>query len=110
MLVIATSDKGGTGRSVTGGNVAYRRSLRGSDVCYLDFDFGSPTAGAVFGVERAARGIDGGSLHSFLQGRIAEPDRIDVWRDSDQEGLGRVRRARAGWCCSPVTAAAASSP
>ncbi|WP_433241546.1 SCO2523 family variant P-loop protein [Actinomadura nitritigenes] len=88
MLVIATSDKGGTGRSVTGGNIAYRRSLLGSDVCYLDFDFGSPTAGAVFGVERAARGIECGGLHSFLQGRIAEPDRIDVWRDSDQEGMG----------------------
>ena len=35
MLVFATSDKGGTGRSVTSSNVAYRRALQGSDVCYL---------------------------------------------------------------------------
>ena len=50
MLLIATSDKGGTGRSVTGSNVVYRRALQGGDVCYVDFDFGSPTAGAVFGL------------------------------------------------------------
>ena len=35
MIVIATSDKGGTGRSVTGSNVAYRRALQGGDVCYV---------------------------------------------------------------------------
>ena len=48
MLVFATSDKGGTGRSVTSCNIAYRLSLQGNDVVYLDFDFGSPTAGAIF--------------------------------------------------------------
>jgi hypothetical protein len=95
VLVIATSDKGGTGRSVTSSNTIYRRSLRGSDVCYLDFDFGSPTAGAIFGVERAARGIEGGGLHSYLQGKIAEPERIDVWHDSDRESM-RARPPGAG--------------
>lgn len=95
MLVIATSDKGGTGRSVTSSNVIYRRSLQGSDVCYLDFDFGSPTAGAIFGLERAARGTRGGGLHSYLRGEIAEPERIDVWHDSDREGV-RARPPGAG--------------
>jgi hypothetical protein len=87
VLVIATSDKGGTGRSVTSSNIVYRRSLQGHDVCYIDFDFGSPTAGAIFGVERAERGTKVGGMHSYLQGKIAEPEPIDVWRDSDREGM-----------------------
>jgi hypothetical protein len=45
VLIFATSDKGGTGRSVTSSNVAYREALLGKDVCYLDFDFGSPRPG-----------------------------------------------------------------
>ncbi|MFL6113172.1 MAG: ParA family protein, partial [Catenulispora sp.] len=36
MLIFATSDKGGTGRSVTSCNMAYRRALRGEQVAYLD--------------------------------------------------------------------------
>jgi len=36
VLVFATSDKGGTGRSVTSSNVMYRRALQGSDVAYLE--------------------------------------------------------------------------
>ena len=50
MIVFAISDKGGTGRSVTSANVAFRRALAGPNVAYLDVDFGSPTAGAVFGM------------------------------------------------------------
>src|SRR5947199_9909024 len=95
MLVFATSDKGGTGRSVTSSNVAYRRALQGSDVCYLDFDFGSPTAGAVFELTSAATGTDSGGLHSYLQGRVVAPARLDVWSDSDRESL-RSRPAGAG--------------
>ncbi len=95
MLVFATSDKGGTGRSVTGCNLAYRRALQGSDVCYLDFDFGSPTAGAIFEVASAAMGVDRGGLHSTLLGRVAEPTRVDIWNESDREIL-RGRPARAG--------------
>jgi hypothetical protein len=87
MLVLATSDKGGTGRSVTSSNVAYRRSLQGSDVCYLDFDFGSPTAGTIFNVDSAARGTTEGGLHSYLQGRISEPQILDVWTQSDRPSL-----------------------
>jgi len=57
MLLFATSDKGGTGRSVTGSNVVYRRALQGGDVCYVDFDFGSPTSGAIFGISGLSRGM-----------------------------------------------------
>lgn len=87
MLVFAASDKGGTGRSVTSANVAYRRALAGDDVCYLDFDFGSPTAAAVFDVPSALRGIEQGGLHSYLQGKATEPVRIDVWAETEHEVL-----------------------
>lgn len=95
MLIFATSDKGGTGRSVTSCNVMYRRALQGSDVCYLDFDFGSPTAGAVFELTSSATGTDGGGLHSYLQGRVEQPARLDVWAQSDRESL-RARPTGAG--------------
>jgi hypothetical protein len=95
MLIFATSDKGGTGRSVTSCNMMYRRALRGSDVCYLDFDFGSPTAGAVFEVASAATGSDTAGLHSYLQGRVVAPARIDLWSMSDREVL-RSRPVGAG--------------
>lgn len=87
MLVFAASDKGGTGRSVTSSNLAYRRALAGDDVCYLDFDFGSPTAAAVFDVPGASRGVTAGGLHSHLQGRHTEPHRIDVWAESEHDEL-----------------------
>jgi hypothetical protein len=95
MLVIATSDKGGTGRSVTTCNVAYRSALNGHDVCFLDFDFGSPTSGAIFDIEGIAHGTRDGGLHSYLQGTIAEPKRVDIWADSEQRTL-RTRTAGAG--------------
>ncbi len=88
MLLIATSDKGGTGRSVTGSNVAYRRALQGGDVCYVDFDFGSPTAGAVFGISGLSRGtITGCGTHSYLQGRSPVEEVWDVWQHSDRTSL-----------------------
>jgi hypothetical protein len=87
MLVFATSDKGGTGRSVTSSNVAFRRALQGSDVCYLDFDFGSPTAGAIFNIPAVYRGTSAGGLHSYLRGEVAEPLRVDVWNESDRSSL-----------------------
>jgi hypothetical protein len=89
MLLIATSDKGGTGRSVTGSNVAYRRALHGDNVCYVDFDFGSPTAGAVFGVSRLSRGTTSGEgTHAYLLGRSPLVEECDVWSGSDQPSLG----------------------
>jgi hypothetical protein len=88
MIVIATSDKGGTGRSVTGSNVIYRRALHGSDVCYVDFDFGSPTAGAIFGIGALARGTTtGNGTHSYLLGRSPSEELWDVWQHSDRSAL-----------------------
>ncbi|MGW2819774.1 SCO2523 family variant P-loop protein [Streptomyces sp. NPDC001443] len=79
MLVFAASDKGGTGRSVTSANLAYRRALDGIDVCYLDFDFGSPTAPAVFDLPDVLKEAEGCGLHSYLKGETGEPMRVDVW-------------------------------
>ncbi|MBV9139606.1 MAG: hypothetical protein JO115_01565 [Pseudonocardiales bacterium] len=95
MLVFATSDKGGTGRSVTSSNVAYRRAVLGHDVCYLDFDFGSPTAGAIFNIPTALRGTRNGGLHAYLQDKRNEPEELDVWSESDRTAL-RDRPASAG--------------
>ena len=83
MLVFATSDKGGTGRSVTSSNVVYRRALQGGDVCYLDFDFGSPTAGAIFTINAVVNGVPERGLHSYLLGKATEPARYDIWSASD---------------------------
>ncbi len=69
MIIIATSDKGGTGRSVTGSNVVYRRALQGGDACYVDFDFGSPTAGAIFGISALSRGTNDRQGHPLLSPR-----------------------------------------
>ena len=88
MIVVATSDKGGTGRSVTGSNVVYRRALQGSNVCYVDFDFGSPTAGAIFGISALSRGTTSGKgTHSYLLGRSATEESWDVWQHSDRSSL-----------------------
>jgi hypothetical protein len=88
VLVFATSDKGGTGRSVTSSNVAYRFALQGGDVCYLDFDFGSPTAGTIFNVDGASRGVlTGTGLHSYMRGRVSEPVALDIWTQSDRASL-----------------------
>ncbi|MFC0530713.1 SCO2523 family variant P-loop protein [Phytohabitans kaempferiae] len=73
---------------MTSSNVVYRRSLQGSDVCYLDFDFGSPTAGTIFNVDAAARGIrSGNGLHSYMQGRVSDPVALDIWTESDRPSL-----------------------
>ncbi|MET9252605.1 SCO2523 family variant P-loop protein [Streptomyces sp. NPDC048182] len=87
MLVFAASDKGGTGRSVTSANLAYQRALLGDHVAYVDFDFGSPTAAAVFDVPSAMRGTTEQGLHSYLEGETAEPARIDVWRQTEHPQL-----------------------
>jgi hypothetical protein len=87
MLVFATSDKGGTGRSVTSSNLVYRSALLGSDVCYVDFDFGSPTAGAIFQIDSVTRGTTEGGAHSYLLGRVSEPHGLDVWSESDRDSL-----------------------
>lgn len=88
MIIIATSDKGGTGRSVTGSNVVYRHALQGGDACYVDFDFGSPTAGAVFGISALSNGTTSGNgTHSYLMGRSSADELIDIWQHSDRDSL-----------------------
>lgn len=87
MIVFAASDKGGTGRSVTSANLAYQRALAGDDVCYLDFDFGSPTAAAVFDVSHARQAAADQGLHTYLEGQVSEPAQIDVWSHSEHPVL-----------------------
>ncbi|THV41952.1 SCO2523 family variant P-loop protein [Glycomyces buryatensis] len=95
MLLFATSDKGGTGRSVTSCNVAYRRALQGSNVCYVDFDFGSPTSGAILGIDALEHGTTGNGIHDYLQGIASEPERHSIWAETDRSEL-RVRPDGAG--------------
>ncbi|MFJ3671222.1 SCO2523 family variant P-loop protein [Streptomyces sp. NPDC090106] len=90
MIVFAASDKGGTGRSVTSANLAYQRALTGDHVAYVDFDFGSPTAPAVFDVPDILRGTGEGGLHSYLEGLASEPARVDVWRRTEHPVLRRT--------------------
>ncbi|HET6499318.1 MAG TPA: SCO2523 family variant P-loop protein [Amycolatopsis sp.] len=95
MLVFAVSDKGGTGRSVTGCNLAYHLAQQ-HDVAYLDFDFGSPTAGAIFEIPKLDRGVVGDEgLHSYIEGRATTPYSADIWRMSDRRDL-RARQSNAG--------------
>ncbi|GAA1828191.1 SCO2523 family variant P-loop protein [Luedemannella flava] len=88
ILVFAISDKGGTGRSVTSANILYRSSLAGRNVCYLDFDFGSPTAGTILHVDEVGRGTNTRTgLHSYLLGRTDQPHEVDVWSETDRSEL-----------------------
>jgi hypothetical protein len=87
MLIFSSSDKGGTGRSVTSCNLAYRLSLRGRDVAYLDFDFGSPTAGAIFEIPKLERGTQDGGLHSYILGEATEPFRVDIRKATERASL-----------------------
>lgn len=88
MLVFATSDKGGTGRSVTSSNLLFRTALTGASTCYVDFDFGSPTAGAIFDIDALSRGTTtGGGMHAYLLGKTGELEFRDAWKESDRNSL-----------------------
>ncbi|MEU8894848.1 SCO2523 family variant P-loop protein [Nocardia sp. NPDC048505] len=92
MIVFATSDKGGTGRSVTSCNIGYRLSVKGLRVAYLDFDFGSPTAGALFEITDAERGVpDHQGLHSYLLGDAPSVRRLDIREMTDRAELKKTR-------------------
>jgi MinD-like ATPase involved in chromosome partitioning or flagellar assembly len=96
MLVFAASDKGGTGRSVTSCNIAFRLAQRKTkNVAYLDFDFGSPTAGAIFELAKMERGSDRDGLHRYMMGQATDPRQIDVWQNTTRVQL-RTSNARAG--------------
>ncbi|GAA4430289.1 SCO2523 family variant P-loop protein [Actinokineospora soli] len=87
MLIFAASDKGGTGRSVTSCNIAYHLSMQRNDVAYLDFDFGSPTTGAIFEISKVERGTEQNGLHSYVEGKTNTPHQVDVLANSDRAGL-----------------------
>ncbi|MGY0501154.1 SCO2523 family variant P-loop protein [Nocardia sp. FBN12] len=92
MIVFATSDKGGTGRSVTSCNIAHRLCASGLSTVYVDFDFGSPTAGAVFEIGTLERGTTPGSgTHSFLTGRNSLVHSVDVHKQTDRQDLRKHR-------------------
>jgi MinD-like ATPase involved in chromosome partitioning or flagellar assembly len=59
------SHKGGTGRTTTAANVAYRLALRNRSVCCVDLDLDSPTFGAVAGLRGMEQGAEIG-IHDFL--------------------------------------------
>ncbi|WP_054815061.1 SCO2523 family variant P-loop protein [Nocardia arizonensis] len=101
MIVFATSDKGGTGRSVTSCNVAFRLSSKGNSVAYLDFDFGSPTSGALFEItglehglpprEDAAPGVERArGMHSYLLGKVDTPERVNVREETNRQELRKL--------------------
>jgi hypothetical protein len=99
------SHKGGTGRTTTAANVAYRLAMRNRSVCCVDLDLESPTFGAVAGL----RGIEQGAkigIHDFLlhvDGPVAPrpPDLaldtlVDIWQNNNlpRPGVGRAGRLR----------------
>jgi hypothetical protein len=90
LIVFATSDKGGTGRSVTACNIAYRRALQGDDVAVLDFDFASPTAGAIFEIDEGERGIESRGLHTYLRQNVGDAAEIDVAARSAREDFAEM--------------------
>lgn len=96
MLVFSISDKGGTGRSVTSCNLAFRLALDRKNVAYLDFDFGSPTAGALFEIGSANRGTPhGNGMHEYLLGNTGSAARLDVRTSTDRPDL-RAAQTRSG--------------
>lgn len=96
------SDKGGTGRSVVGGNLAYRVAAgvgdrRGRPTAYVDLDLGSPTAGSVFWIAGAETGVIQSGVHDWLRSGvpgagdqdagvndIQQLSLINVWRRSSR--------------------------
>lgn len=81
---------------MTSCNILYRLALQGVDVAYVDFDFGSPTSGAIFDIEDLARGTPSKKgLHRYFSGDTAEPEVTGIWTASGRNILQR-RPAGAG--------------
>jgi len=92
MLVFSTSDKGGTGRSVTSCNIAYRMSIQNKNVAYLDFDFGSPTSGALFEINKIDRGTpEKNGLHQYLTGKSTIAAQHDIRLETNRKDLRTLR-------------------
>lgn len=103
-LFACISHKGGTGRTTTAANVAYRLALRNRSVCCIDLDLDSPTFGAVVGLRGLEQGAPVG-IHDFLHvaGPLAPrpPDAaldtlVDIWQNAElpRPGVGRTGRLR----------------
>lgn len=60
-----TSHKGGTGRSTTTANVAFKLACRGEAVCIVDLDLASPTMGAILELNGYEAGAVKG-IHDLL--------------------------------------------
>lgn len=85
-LFVSISHKGGTGRSVTSANIAYRLASYGLKTCCVDLDLQSPTLGAVLELDDLEQGADYGT-HDFLCNNPLEaskaPDYVkSVWKKS----------------------------
>lgn len=94
MIVFAASGKGGVGQSVTSCNLAYRLSLHGISTAYVDFDLGSPSAGAVFEIGSVDSGAEtGNGLLSYLLGHDSIHRRVDVRASTHRKAL-HSRRSR----------------
>jgi MinD-like ATPase involved in chromosome partitioning or flagellar assembly len=98
------SHKGGTGRTTTAANVAYRLALRNRSVCCVDLDLDSPTFGAVAGLRGLEQGAEIG-IHDFLHVNgppaprppdLAPDVLVDMWQQSDlpRPGVGKAGRLR----------------
>lgn len=59
------SHKGGTGRSTTTANIAFRLAMAGKRVCVVDLDLASPTMGSVLGMHGHEAGAQVG-IHDML--------------------------------------------
>src|SRR5262249_51523701 len=91
MLVFSTSDKGGTGRSVTSANLAYRLCLTGRSVGSLAFAVASPTAGALFEISNLERGLhDLGGTHSYLLDHVGTVHKLDIGAQTSRTELRRA--------------------
>lgn len=108
LLFAGISHKGGTGRSVSMANVAYRLARRGYPTCCVDLDLASPTFGSVLGLPGYATGdvetdVDRPSVHHL----IARPEIAtkapqglrNVWESDDLRG--DISKSRGAFCLLP---------
>jgi MinD-like ATPase involved in chromosome partitioning or flagellar assembly len=101
-LFACISHKGGTGRTTTAANVAYRLALRNRSVCCIDLDLDSPTFGAVAGLRGLEQGAPIG-IHDFLHihGPVAPRPAdaavdalVDIWQNADLPRPGAAKTGR----------------
>lgn len=88
-VFVGISHKGGTGRSVTIANLAYRFAIRAHNVCIVDFDLASPTMGAVLDLTGLEAGVSdpssgfplsvGDLLENNQKAGQAEKAIVSVW-------------------------------